>query len=187
MGEEGSAEAAGPAVPVPAGLPAPEAAQPTAGESFESFFRGEFPRLVALARAVSGSGSAEDLAQEAMLVAFARWSEVSAFDQPAVWVRRVCLNLSRSVVRRRLVEARALLRLGAQPSGLVELDADDGRFWALVSALPRRQAQAVALRYVYDLEVAAIAATMGCSEGSAKVHLSRGRAALARRLDLEEV
>lgn len=174
-------------VPVWVREPEPTGDHPTTSQSFDSFFREEFPRLVALARAVSGSASAEDLAQEAMLVVFGRWSEVSEFDQPAVWVRRVCLNLSRSLVRRRMIEARALLRLGGGPALLPELEAGDAQFWAQVGALPKRQAQAVALRYIYDLEVSAIAATMGCSVGSVKVHLSRGRAALARRLDLEEV
>lgn len=59
-------------------------------------------------------------------------------------------------------------------------------FWAEVRRLPRRQAQSIALFYVYDLGVAEIARTLGCSEGSVKVHLSRGRAALASRLGVEE-
>jgi RNA polymerase sigma-70 factor (ECF subfamily) len=151
--------------------------------SFDVFFRGEYPRLVALARAVSGSAAAEDLAQEAMLVVYGRWPEVSRMEAPAVWVRLVCLNLSRSLLRRRLVEARAMLRLGSRPEQPAALDADDDDFWALVRTLPKRQAQAVALRYVCDLEVNAIAETMGCSVGSAKVHLGRARASLAQRLD----
>ena len=46
----------------------------------------------------------------------------------------------------------------------------------------RRQAQAIALHYIYDLGVADIASTLGCTEGTVKVHLSRGRAALAQRM-----
>ena len=151
-------------------------------DSFDAFYRREFPRLVALARAVSGSASATDLAQEAMLVVFRRWDEVSGLEQPNVWARRVCLNLSRSLVRRRVVEARAMLRLNARREDSGECDVADAEFWSVVHALPRRQAQAIALRYVYGLDVAAIAETLGCSEGSAKTHLSRGRAALASRL-----
>jgi RNA polymerase sigma factor (sigma-70 family) len=188
VGEVHSAEGVRAAIPFGVDAPAPTTERPATTQSFDAFFRDEFPRLVALARAVSGSESAEDLAQEAMLVVYARWSEVSEFDQPEVWVRRVCLNLSRSLVRRRMIEVRALLRLGGRPAQVAaELEPDDQRFWAIVGALPRRQAQAIALRYIYDLEVSAIAATMGCSVGSVKVHLGRGRAALARRLDLEEV
>jgi DNA-directed RNA polymerase specialized sigma24 family protein len=56
-------------------------------------------------------------------------------------------------------------------------------FWSLVRQLPRRQAQSVALFYLYDLSVAEIAETLECSTGSVKSHLSRGRAALAKRLN----
>ena len=57
-------------------------------ETFDSFYRRQYPGLVALARALSGrGGSAEDLAQEAMMVAFRRWDEVCLTDHPAAWVR----------------------------------------------------------------------------------------------------
>ena len=48
--------------------------------------------------------------------------------------------------------------------------------------LPQRQAQAAALRYVYDMPVAEIAATLGITEGTIKQHLSRARQALAASL-----
>jgi RNA polymerase sigma-70 factor (ECF subfamily) len=60
--------------------------------------------------------------------------------------------------------------------------AEHETFWAEVRKLPRRQAQVVALHYVYDLGLAEIARTLGCAEGTVKVHLSRGRAALSERL-----
>jgi RNA polymerase sigma factor (sigma-70 family) len=154
-------------------------------QSFEVFYRREMPRLVALARALSGSSAADDLAQEAMLAAYRRWSEVAAYDNPEAWVRRVCVNHATSLLRRRGAEARAVLRLAAQPSPDAELDEPHEAFWAEVRRLPRRQAQAAALRYVYDLSVAEIAATMACSEGSVKVHLTRARAVLADRLGKE--
>ena len=55
-----------------------------------------------------------------------------------------------------------------------------------MSSLPRRQAQCIALRYVYGLDVADIADTLGISDGSAKVHLHRGRHALAEQLGIEQ-
>jgi RNA polymerase sigma-70 factor (ECF subfamily) len=66
-----------------------------------------------------------------------------------------------------------------------ELDDQNEVFWAEVRRLPRRQAQAAALRYLYDLSIAEIAETMNVSEGSVKVHLTRARAVLAGRLDPE--
>ena len=43
-------------------------------------------------------------------------------------------------------------------------------------------AQAAALRYVYDMPLAEIAATLGTSEGTVKQHLSRARHTLASTL-----
>lgn len=151
-------------------------------ETFEAFYVRELPRLVAFAAVLSGSAAAEDVAQEAMLAACRQWDTVSRLDLPAAWVRRVCANRAVSTVRRRAVEARALLRLGMARERPTPMAEEHERFWAEVRRLPRRQAQAVALHYIYDMSVADVATTLGCSEGSVKVHLSRGRTALAQRL-----
>lgn len=152
-------------------------------ETFDAFYRRELPDLVAFAAALAGPAAADDIAQDAMLVAYRRWDTVSVMDVPAAWVRRVCANRAVSSLRRRGVEVRALLRLSARrPDEPPPLDGDAAAFWGEVRRLPRRQAQAVALFYVYDLGVAEIARTLGCAEGTVKVHLSRGRAALADRL-----
>jgi RNA polymerase sigma-70 factor, ECF subfamily len=54
--------------------------------------------------------------------------------------------------------------------------------WAEVRRFPRRQAQAIALSYVFGRSVTEVARILECSEGSVKTHLHRGRAALAERL-----
>jgi len=154
-------------------------------EPFEVFYRRELPRLVALARGLCGGTAADDIAQDALLAAYRRWDEVAGFDRPEAWVRRVCANLATSLVRRRAIEARALVRLASRRT-LPELEVEHESFWSEVRKLPRRQAQAAALRYVYDLPVAQIAHTLSCSEGAAKVHLARGRQALARQLGVAE-
>ena len=59
-------------------------------------------------------------------------------------------------------------------------------FWALVRQLPPRQAAAVALHYLEDRPVTEVAAILGCAEGTAKAHLHKGRAALARLLEHPE-
>jgi RNA polymerase sigma factor (sigma-70 family) len=149
-------------------------------ETFEVFYRRELSGLVALAYALSGSASAEDIAQEAMLAAYRRWETVSRLDVPSAWVRRVCANRAVSTLRRRAVEARASLRLGSRRADFETMTAEHESFWVEVRRLPRRQAQVIALHYLYDFPVAEIAATLQCAEGTVKVHLSRGRAALSR-------
>jgi RNA polymerase sigma-70 factor (ECF subfamily) len=154
--------------------------------SFEEFYTTELPRLVALARGLAPAHLAEDVAQEAMLVAYRRWREVGDLERPDLWVRRTCANLAVSQFRRRMVELRATARLRSRRTPAAELSASTEDFWAAVRALPRRQAQAAALRFVYDLPIADIATTLDCTEGTVKQHLSRARRTLASSLGVSE-
>jgi RNA polymerase sigma-70 factor, ECF subfamily len=161
-------------------------------QRFEDVYLREFPRVFALAYALSGSRwAAEDVAQDAFVVAHRQWGRVGGYDDPGAWVRRVAANLAVSAVRRRLVEARALVRLAAhrQEQPFAALPGEDGDFWRAVRQLPRRQAQAVALVALGDLSTAEVAATLGCSQRTAQVHLQKARATLIQRLGLpaEEV
>lgn|SRR5690242_703207 len=155
--------------------------------AFETFYTQEIRGLVALAAGLCGRSQAEDIAQEAMLVTCRRWRDVGRRDHPEAFARRVCSNLAVSAFRRRLVEARALVRLTDRSWRQEQAEPEQvDEFWVNVASLPRRQAQAIALRYVYGLEVGEIADTLGVSVGSAKVHLHRGRRALAAKLGIEE-
>jgi DNA-directed RNA polymerase specialized sigma24 family protein len=86
---------------------------------FDSFYRAEFQAVSGLAHALSGSRlGAEDLAQEGFLAAYRRWDEIGNYENPSAWVRRVVANRSVSVMRRRIVEAKALPKL-LQPDMLL--------------------------------------------------------------------
>ena len=98
--------------------------------------------------------------------------------------RRTCANLAVSAFRRRVSEVKALVRLG-HPVDRPALTAEDEALWSAVRALPKRQAQAAALRYLYDLSVTEIANTLDISVGSVKQHLSRARSALSAQLHLD--
>ncbi len=156
--------------------------------SFEDFYATEYSAVVGLAYALSGNRwVAEDLAQEAFLAAHRDWERIAAYEQPGSWVRRVVANRSVSAFRRGLAEAKALGRVAlGQASAVAELDAEDVEFWRAVRALPRRQAQVVALHYLEDRPVAEIAESLGIATGTVKKHLHDGRRELARRLELEE-
>lgn len=156
-------------------------------ETFESFYRREFRDVVGLAYALSGSRlGAEDLAQEAFAAAHKRWDRIGGYDKPGAWVRRVVANMAVSGFRRKAVEAKALARLaGQRHQPLPELHAEDDEFWRKVRQLPDQQAKAIALFYIEDRPVADIADILDCSPATAKVHLFRGRKALARKLGLE--
>jgi RNA polymerase sigma-70 factor (ECF subfamily) len=154
---------------------------------FEHFYLEEYPGVVRLVYALSGSRvGAEDLAQEAFLRAYRDWDRVGSYEHQAAWVRRVAANLATSGLRRRLLEARALARLAGRREPAVEpLPADQADFGRALRALPRRQAQAVALFYVEDLSIQQIAVVLDCAEGTVKAHLAKARHALAKRLQLD--
>jgi RNA polymerase sigma factor (sigma-70 family) len=150
---------------------------------FDDFYRAELPLLVALARALCGAAVADDIAQEAMLAAYRRWRHVGDLEHPEAWVRRTCGNLAVSQYRRKLVELRTVTWLASRRQPPALEPADDA-FWTAVRGLPKRQAQAAALRYLYGLDVADIADTLEITEGSVKQHLTRARARLVRDLNL---
>ena len=154
---------------------------------FEHFYLEEYPGVVKLVYALSGSRvAAEDIAQEAFLRAYRDWDRVGSYAYQAAWVRRVAANLATSGLRRRLVEARALARLaGRREPALDPLAADQADFGRALRALRRRQAQAVALFYVEDLSIQQIAVVLDCAEGTVKAHLAKARHSLAKRLQLD--
>ncbi len=156
-----------------------------ASEPFETLFHREFPRMVAVAYAITGNRwAAEELAQEACLRAYRSWSSVSGYDKPGAWLRRVTINLSNSFLRRRISELRALERYvlsGTEP--VANHPAEAKEFWQEVATLPRRQREVIVLRYVDDLSTSEIADVLDISESSVRTHLQRGREMLARQID----
>jgi RNA polymerase sigma-70 factor (ECF subfamily) len=141
---------------------------------------------VALAAAITGSNlAAEDLAHEALARAYKRWDRISTYDKPGAWARRVTINLALSARQRAANEVRARLRLGAEPT-LAPAPAEHDEVWAAVRRLPGKQRAAVALYYLEDRTTAEIAEILDCAEATARVHLYRGRTALAAMLEAEK-
>ncbi len=157
-------------------------------ESFEGFYRREYASTVAIARGLLGHGApAEDLAQECFVAAHRHWNRVSEYDDPKAWLRRVLVNRATSFHRRRLVERRAMARLGVSDEVVPEISPQSTEVWDEVRRLPRRQAQVTVLHYVDQMTVDEIGAVLGCSPGAVKSHLFRARERLGERLTgLEE-
>jgi RNA polymerase sigma-70 factor (ECF subfamily) len=157
---------------------APAAA--SVGVSFDDFFASEYRRVVALALALCGRPSvAEECAQDAFVAAYRNWDRIVTYDDAGAWVRRVAANVATSTLRRRAREARAFARLALRREHAGDLAVFDDDFWAAVRALPRRQAQSIALRYLEDRSIDDIAAVLGISAATVRVHLHAARTALA--------
>ena len=153
--------------------------------SFEDRFTALAARAYKVAYRLTGDrAESEDLAQEALARAYLRWPKVAAYDE--AWVARVTTNLAigRWRKHRRLVvtgpdepafgSARpAAGAAAADPLDRIELI-------RVLRSLPRRQREAVALRYLADLPETEVAALLGCSVGAVKQHTHRGLVALRR-------
>ncbi|MEY2580328.1 MAG: polymerase sigma-70 factor, subfamily [Ilumatobacteraceae bacterium] len=151
---------------------------------FESFYVQTGRRMLSLAYSLTGSwGDAEDLVQDAYAAAHRQWHVVGSYDDPAGWVRRVIANRAVSRWRRLGREINVRERLQAR-SRHASSDAEpvDAAFWEAVRSLPRQQAAVVALFYVEDLSVDAIAGSLGCAAGTVKTQLFRARRTLGERL-----
>jgi RNA polymerase sigma factor (sigma-70 family) len=126
---------------------------------------------------------AQDVTQEALARAYARWSRVGPYDE--AWITRVATNLALGVARRGRVARRhaRTRRVDAGPPADGTRLVDQRReLVAALRRLPRRQRQVVALRYLADLSEKDVAAALGCSPGTVKQHASRGLDALRRAL-----
>lgn len=153
--------------------------------ALREFLHSAYPRLVAAVALVCGSRpAAEDAVQEALLRAWERSEKGDEIDSLNAWVTTVSLNLARSGLRRLRSERRARGRL--QAPGVGELSADRVDVDRALSTLPRRQREAVVLRYYLQLDTREVGRALGINEGTVKSTLSRARAALADRLGVLE-
>jgi RNA polymerase sigma-70 factor, ECF subfamily len=155
-------------------------------EPFEVFFRREQRGLVALAFALTGSRTvAEDIVQDALLAANRRWDKVGELDSPIGWARRVVANRSTSFIRRRVSEAKVLVRLGAHRDdrAVSSMPSDSEHLWEMIRQLPRRQAQVITLKALHQLSLQEIADVIGCSKETVQTHLQRARSNITRQLE----
>ncbi len=154
-------------------------------EEFGTFYRREHAAVLALAYSLTGDRTvAEDVTQDAFFAAYRGWSTIV---NPAGWVRTVVLNTSRSWFRRRFRELKAVARIGSKRAdSRLTLPTPSHEFWDQVRQLPRRQAQCVALYYLEDRTTAEIAQLLGCAESTVRIHLTRGRRALATKLTIDD-
>jgi RNA polymerase sigma-70 factor (ECF subfamily) len=161
---------------------------------FDGFYLATRDRLLHTLYAMTGDlVEAQDVVQEAYARAWQRWSRLSSYDEPAAWVRTVAWRLAVSRRRKALNRLGAARRLHARPMPVAEPSADTAEIVAALRRLPDTQRRALALHYLCDLSVEAVAAETGVSTGTVKSRLSRGRTALAavlnhsgQRIEIEE-
>ncbi len=105
---------------------------------------------------------------------------------PSAWVRTVVSNKAVSRYRRAVTEAKALVQIAASGDKQSTIDTDSIEVWTAVRRLPARQAQAIVLFHVAGYSRLEIANLLGVGEETVKTHLDRGRARLAKALEVPE-
>src|SRR5665213_4019708 len=143
-------------------------------DDYDAYFRRMFPRAVAVARRVTvDDARAKDAAQIAFERAYSRWPRVRLLEWRDAWVLRVTIN--EAIRQTRPLPLAPPIQPASDETDLVDLR------HSLVEALqrlPRRQREAVTLRYLTDLSEIEVANVLEISRGSVKTHLHRGLAAL---------
>jgi RNA polymerase sigma-70 factor (sigma-E family) len=125
----------------------------------------------------------QDVVQEVLLRTQQRWDTIRGLDHPHAYVRRMVVNEVISAYRRSSrVEVRPDDELDVPTAD--PTDAVDRRDALLrrLGRLPVNQRAAVVMRYLEDLTDDEIAAVLGCTPGTVRVHVHRALARL--RVDL---
>jgi len=158
--------------------------------TFEEFAEERLAAVLAFAMVLTGQRAlAEDLVQDVLIRAHARWDRVGSVDRPDLYVRKMVLNEFISWRRRswRLIPAGS----GPELAGAELLSAPDhadrhaeqAAMLAEIAKLPRRQRAVLALRYYEDRTDAEIAELLGCRPSTVRAYASRALSAL--RVEIE--
>ncbi|MFF5232473.1 SigE family RNA polymerase sigma factor [Dactylosporangium sp. NPDC000521] len=122
--------------------------------------------------------AAEDLVQNALAKAFARWRRI---DEPEPYLRRMIYNEFASGWRSRRRQAEVTVAEPPDRAGTRHLDSDTALRLLLrdaLRALPPRQRAVLILRYFEDMSVEETAAILSCRAGTVASQASRGLAKL---------
>lgn len=149
-------------------------------DEFREFMRSRWSALVRLGFVLTGEWTAaEDLAQSALVNAYASWSKVRRAQDPDAYVRRILVNANNSRFRKRRVfeqSAEELPEVAVHDRAGEVVHRSD--LLAALRSLPPKQRAVVFLRYCEDLSETQVAAVLGCSVGNVKSQASRGLARL---------
>jgi len=150
--------------------------------TFEEFAAARLPAVLKFAAVLTGDRSmAEDVVQEVLIRANARWQVIDNLPRPEAYVRKMIVN--EYLAWRRRSRRWVLSGASSDAEGLSTPDpaagyAEREAMLAELAKLPRRQRAVVVLRYYEGLSDREIAGVLGCKPGTVRGHASRALAAL---------
>jgi RNA polymerase sigma-70 factor (sigma-E family) len=153
----------------------------TRDEQVAVLFDAHYNKLRDLAYVILGDRNlAEEIVMEAFLKTFTGWGRIRDLDRADAYLKRAVVNLCRSKIRRKVVEARSNAVTYRRdeckaPDWDPDIHEESRELWTAVRGLPVRQRACIVLRYVEDLPEGDIAEILDCSVGTVRSQLSRAR------------
>ena len=142
-------------------------------------------------RVVRHDQLAEDTLQDALAIIWRKRKRIETHPNPEALILKICLNCAYDTLRkgerqRRHQELSKRTVSAEQNQNNASQDLEKKQAVAevlkAIGRLPRNQALAVLMRIVQEQSYDAIAQTMGCSETTVRIHVSRGRKRLSQWL-----
>ena len=158
---------------------------------FDEYVAARGPALERYAFVLTGDVQrSQDLVQTALLKAYRRWRWVVRADHPDAYVRRIVTTSYLDWRRRRGSDEQPVETVpdvaaaGADPADRVA-ERDEVR--RALATLTAQQRAVLVLRHYEGYDDAAIAAVLGCGEGTVRGHASRGGQRLREALQQNRV
>ena len=149
-------------------------------DDFELWYATARPRLLLAVRGLGVTPQeAQEVADEALALAFERWAEVSAMANPTGWAYGTARNRLRSQLRRSLV-AEKFARL--RRSETEPFDDAFVEFRSILAGLTSAQRHLVVMRYVLQMTEPEIAAELGISRGTVSSRLRTAHEQIRRTM-----
>ena len=152
-------------------------AQDGSPEAFGRLVEIHWDRLVRLARSVVGELEAEDVVQDALIVAWQSLPKLVQPDSFGSWITRIVFR--RCLKKTRWKRLRLALEDALFPASHPDLDSEL-TLQQLLARLPPRQRAVLHLTVVEELSDSEVGTTLGIAPGSVRAHRLRARRTLAR-------
>ena len=164
----------------------------TAETDYERLIRPiEHKMIRSVWRILRNPDDADDALQDALEAIWKRLDRIDRHPNPHALILRICANTAYDTLRRRLRRSRHENNspppghleqpTPSAPDRLASYEAQEQIFRA-VGQLPRNQATAFLMRALHEQSYQEIAQALGCSEVTARTHVTRARTRLRKLL-----
>jgi RNA polymerase sigma factor (sigma-70 family) len=149
-------------------------------QPFENLVAQHGAAVLRVCRVILGAHDAEDAWSETFLAAMRAYPDLPANANTEAWLVTIAHRKAIDVLRARKRQPTPIGDVPESPTALGVPRVGDGDLWQAVAALPAKQRQAVAYRYVAGLAYAEIAEILGGSTDAARRAAADGVSSLRK-------